>query len=95
MADVLIRKTIPLSAQEAQLVEQAREAGNSLHEALLYLVGFDATRSEAATLHALLSLAFATLREEAAHADYARLAAALDDEDNDFECTMRSRQRDR
>jgi hypothetical protein len=91
----IVRKTVPLSSQEAALIEHARTSGTPLHRALVELGGESATRSEAATLHALVSFALTALREQAALHDYEQLAAARDEEDAAYATAMRRRVRDR
>jgi hypothetical protein len=89
------RKTVPLTPEEAALIDLARRAGTPQHRALVHLAGADAARSEAATLHALVSFALTALGEQIALDDYERLAAAKDEEDAQYEETMRRRTRDR
>jgi hypothetical protein len=91
----IARKTIPLTDEEAALVERARQTGTPQHAALVRLAGEDVTRSEAATLHALVRFALTALGEEVAVHDYERLAAARDAEDEEYERSMRRRTRDR
>jgi hypothetical protein len=95
MTDVIVRKTVPLSAPEAALVERARTAGTPQHDALVRLVGGEVPGSEAATLHALIGVALTALGEQIALADYAELAASRDSEDEEHETLMRGRVRDR
>jgi hypothetical protein len=94
MVDIT-RKTVPLTGEEAALVERAREAGTAQHAALVRLAGEDVSRSEAATLHALVRFALTRLGEEIAMHDYEQLAAARDAEDEEYERSMRRRTRDR
>jgi hypothetical protein len=89
------RKTVPLSPHEVALIERARQAGTPQYEALVRLVGEGATRSEAATMHALVSFALTALGEQVALYDYEQLAASRDDEDAQYEAVMRRRTRDR
>lgn len=95
MMDAITRKTVPLTRQEAVLIERAREAGTPLHRALVEIVGESAVRSEAATLHALVAFALTALGEQVALHDYEQLAAARDDEDKAYSAAMRRRVRDR
>src|SRR5947208_1838787 len=89
------RKTVPLAPHEAAFIERARRAGTPQHEALVRLVGEGATKSEAATMHALVSFALTALGEQVALYDYEQLAASRDDEDAAYESAMRRRARDR
>ncbi|HCU49884.1 MAG TPA: hypothetical protein DGG94_08810 [Micromonosporaceae bacterium] len=91
----MTRKTVPLTSQEAELIERAREAGTPQHEAFVKLLGKAPTRSEAATLRALVGLALHQLGEEVALSDYERLAASRDAEDEAFDKAMRRRRGDR
>jgi hypothetical protein len=95
MSETTIRKTVPLTGQEAALVERARTHGTPQHEALIRLVGSDVPRSDAATLHALLAFALNALGEQIALDDYEQLAASRDTEDEGYERAMRRRVRDR
>jgi len=95
MTEVMIRKSVPLTGREADLIQRAREAGTPQHDALVRLVGGDIGGSEAATLRALLTIGLHALTEELALDDYERLAASRDAEDDQFETTMRRRVRDR
>lgn len=95
MADVVTRKTVPLSTDEAALVERARTAGTPQYEALVRLAGADVVRSEAATLHALVAFGLTTLGEQIALHDYELLAASRDEDDAEYERAMRRRVRDR
>lgn len=87
------RKSVTLTPAELELIELAREAGTSWNEALVRLRGPDATRSEAATLHALIGLALTKLGDEVAMRDYEQLAASRDDEDEAFDTALRQRRR--
>lgn len=82
-----------LTPAELELIELAREAGTSWNEALVRLRGAEATRSEAATLHALIGLALAKLGDEVAMRDYEQLAASRDEEDEAFDAALRRRRR--
>ncbi len=95
MAESTIRKTVPLTSDEASLIEQARTAGTPYHTALTQLVGADVTRSEAATLRALVTYGLEALGEQVALDGYAQLAASRDAEDEAYAATMRRRNRDR
>lgn len=95
MADLMIRKSVPLTPSEVALVQRARADGTPLHEALARLAGGDVGTSEAATLRAILTLGIDTLMEELSMQDYAHLAAARDAEDEAYETAMRRRSRAR
>lgn len=95
MTDAISRKTVPLTGVEAALVEQARTAGTPYHAALTQLVGEDVTRSEAATLHALVAYGLDALGEQVALDGYAHLAASRDAEDEQYAAMLRRRTRDR
>ena len=95
MADAIARKTVPLTSAEVTLVEQARTAGTPYHAALAQLVGEDAARSEAATLHALVAYGLSALGEQVALDGYAQLAASRDAEDEQYAAMLRRRTRDR
>ncbi len=88
-----IRKTVPLTPDELTLIETLRTVGTTEHSALLDLAGAGADRSEATTLHALISLGIATLEDRVAERGYAELAATRTDEDREFHDAMRSRRR--
>jgi hypothetical protein len=94
MTETVIRKSVPLTNQEAILVERAR-AGGVQHEALVRLVGAEVPASEAATLHALIAFALNALGDQIALHDYEQLAASRDDEDEQYGQAMRRRVRDR
>lgn len=89
-----IRKSVPLTPDEAALVSDARTEGSATHDALTELLGPDATRSEAATLQALVHLGATVVKERAMDHGYAALAAMRDDEDRAYEAAMRKRVRD-
>jgi hypothetical protein len=89
------RKSVPLTAEEAALIERARQIGTPQHEALVRLVGESATRSEASTMHALISFALTALGEQIAMYDYEQLAASQDAEDEAYKAAIRRRTRDR
>lgn len=94
MSDTLSqRKSVTLTPAELELIELAREAGTPWNEALIRLQGRDATRSEAATLHALIGLALTKLGDEVALKDYELLAASRDEEDEAFDAALRHRRR--
>lgn len=95
MADTIARKTVPLTSQEAAFLERARQAGTPQYEALVRLAGEAVTRSEAATLHALIAYAVNAIGEEVAMRDYEQLAAAQDEDDRGYAVAMRQRVRDR
>ncbi len=95
MAEATVRKTVPLTREEAAMVERARTAGTALHEALVHLAGGEVASSEAATLHALVAFGLTALGEQVAMHDYEQLAASRDDEDREYERVMRRRVRDR
>lgn len=95
MTETQLRKTVPLTSREAALVERARTAGTPQHQALTRLVGAEVASSEAATLHALVAFGLTALGEQIALDDYEQLAASRDDEDAEYEQTMRRRVRDR
>jgi hypothetical protein len=95
MTEAVVRKTVPLTAREAALVDRARSQGTPHHEALVRLVGGDIGSSEAATLHALLAFALSALAEQIALDDYEQLAASRDADDQEYARTMRRRVRGR
>jgi hypothetical protein len=86
---------VALSPQEVALIERARQAGTPQHEALVRLVGEGATKSETATMHALVSFALTALGEQVGLYDYEQLAAARDTEDEAYRAAIRRRTRDR
>jgi hypothetical protein len=88
-----IRKTVPLTAGELAILDAARTAGTTEHQALLDLAGAGADKSEAAALRALLSLGIATLEDRVAEQGYRELAAVQTEEDRAFHEAMRSRRR--
>jgi hypothetical protein len=89
------RKTVPLTSAEASTIEQARTKGTPFHAALTELVGEDAARSEAATLHALVAYGLQALGEQVALDAYAKLAESRDAEDEEYSAVLRRRDRDR
>jgi hypothetical protein len=89
------RKTVPLSSAEAFVIEQARTKGTPFHAALKELVGEDAARSEAATLHALVAYGLHALSEQVALDGYAKLAESREAEDEEYSAVLRRRDRDR
>ena len=95
MADPITRKTVPLTGAEAAVIEQARTTGTPYHAALSQLIGEDAARSEAATLHALVAYGLNALGEQVALDSYEQLAASRDAEDEEYASTLRGRVRDR
>jgi hypothetical protein len=95
MADAPTRKTVPLTRAEAAVIEQARTAGTPYHTALSVLVGEEAARSEAATLHALVAYGLHALEEQVALDSYAQLAESRDVEDEEYAAALRRRARDR
>lgn len=86
---------MPLSGAEAAVIEQARTAGTPYHAALTELIGADAARSEAATLHGLVAYGLNALGEQVALDSYAQLAESRDAEDEEYASTLRRRARDR
>ena|SRR5882757_8403039 len=92
--DTPIRKSVPLTPDEVAALNAARTDGSPAHEALVELLGHDATGSEAATLQALVQLGFSVVRERAMDHGYAALAAMQDQDDRDYEAVMRQRVRD-
>ena len=86
---------MPLTGVEAAIIDQARTAGTPYHAALAQLIGEDVTRSEAATLHALVSYGLNALGEQVALDSYAQLAASRDTEDEQYAAMLRRRTRDR
>lgn len=88
-----IRKTVPLTKDELDTLEAARVEGSAAYEALTELVGTGAGKSEAATLHAAMSLGVAAINERIQARGYAALAAAQDDEDRAYHAAMRRRPR--
>lgn len=89
-----VRKSVPLTRDELNLLETARNQGSPAYNALIELLGDDeATRSEAAILHAAITLGVATLRERISEKGYAALAAMQDDEDRAYHAAMRRRPR--
>ncbi|HXT90112.1 MAG TPA: hypothetical protein VN714_12740 [Trebonia sp.] len=88
-----IRKSVPLTPDEQAALDAARAEGNPVHDALTELAGPAATRSEAATLQALLHLGLNAVRERAQDHGYAALAAEQDDEDRAYHAAMRRRPR--
>ena len=95
MMESIARKTVPLTGAEASLIDQARTAGTPYHTALTQLLGEEVTRSEAATLHALVTYSLNALGEQVALDSYAQLAASRDTEDEAHAAMMRRRTRDR
>jgi Zn-dependent M32 family carboxypeptidase len=93
MTTEAIRKTVPLTQDEAELLEAARIEGTAAHEALIELLGPGVTKSEAATLHAALQLGLDALKDRISERGYAALAAAQTDEDKAFHEAMRKRGR--
>lgn len=94
MTSETIRKTVPISPAELAILDASRIKGSPANVALIDLLGPDATRSEAATLHGALSLGLAVIQERIADHGYAALAAAQDDEDRAYHAAMRNRRRD-
>ena len=95
MAEAMTRKTVPLTGAEVSVIDQARISGTPYHAALTQLVGEDATRSEAATLHALIAYGLSALGEQVALDSYAKLAESRDAEDEEYAALLRRRNRDR
>ncbi|HZU54816.1 MAG TPA: hypothetical protein VFA06_03000 [Actinocrinis sp.] len=93
MSTETIRKSVPLNAAEQAALSEARIDGTPVHDALAELVGPDATRSEAATLQALLHLGLRAVKERVDEHGYAALAAARTEEDWAFHRAMRARRR--
>jgi hypothetical protein len=86
---------VPLSRTEVLAIEQARTQGTPFHAALTELVGEDAARSEAATLHALVAYGLRALGEQVALDAYAKLAESQNAEDEEYAAALRRRDRDR
>jgi hypothetical protein len=87
------RRNVPIDPDELAIVEAARDQGSPAYQALVELVGPVAVRSEAATLHAALSLGLGVIKERVAEHGYAALAASQTDEDREFHAIMRQRRR--
>lgn len=93
MSAETIRKSVPLAPDEQAALAQARTDGTPVHDALTELAGLDATRSEAATLQALLHLGLRAVKDRVEEHGYAALAAARTEEDRAFHRAMRARRR--
>jgi len=87
------RKTVSLTGEELATVEAARTQGSAAHDALVELSGPAATRSETATIQALVQLGVNVVKEKAMDRGYAALAAMQDDEDRAYRAAMRRRPR--
>jgi hypothetical protein len=94
MTTETIRKTVPITADELAILDASRTEGSAAYQAVTELLGPDATRSEAATLHGALALGLSVIQERIADHGYAALAAAQDDEDRAYHAAMRNRRRD-
>lgn len=88
------RKAVPLTQDELDALIAARTEGTALNGALIDFAGGGAVRSEASTLHALVTLGLAQLNERALAQGYARLVADADDEDRAYRAAMRQRRRE-
>lgn len=91
----MARKTVPLTEAEVSLIGQARTAGTPYHAALTQFFDEGVTRSEAATLHALVTYSLNVLGEQVALDGYAHLAESRNAEDEEYATMMRHRTRDR
>jgi hypothetical protein len=85
------RKTVALTGEELATVEAARTQGSSAYNALVELIGPAATRSETATIQALVQLGVNVVKEKAMTSGYAALAAMQNDEDRAYHATARRR----
>lgn len=94
MSAETIHKSVPLTREELASLEAARTDGTAVYDALAELIGPEATRSEAATLKALIHLGFTVVKERAMDNGYAAHAASQDQEDRGYEAAMRKRVRD-
>jgi hypothetical protein len=94
MTTETIRKTVPITADELAMLDASRTEGSDAYAAVTELLGPDATRSEAATLHGVLALGLSVIQDRIAEHGYAALAAAQDDEDRAYQAAMRRRRRD-
>lgn len=90
MMDAAARKTVPVDPAELSKVHLAMQDGTPWHAALVRRCGPAASRSEAATLQALIGIALHTLGEEVAERDYKLLAASRDTEDAQYDQAVRS-----
>lgn len=92
----VVRKSIPLAADELTLTDQVRTPGTRERAAVEAVMGPLPERlSEAQALSALISVAQATVREKVTSSGYADYAAALDGEDRAFAAATRVRRTDR
>ncbi|HEV2639713.1 MAG TPA: hypothetical protein VGX23_31565 [Actinocrinis sp.] len=94
MTTETIRKTVPITPDEQAILDESRTKGSAAYQALTDLLGPEAARSEAATLHGALTLGLSVIRERMADQGYTALAAAQDDEDRAYHAAMRNRRRD-
>lgn len=88
---VKIRKPVPLSPVEVELLTRLRTAGSWQHETLRRVAGDDAVTSEASTLHALVDLGFQRLSDLALELGYDTIAHEHDGEDDAYEAALRRR----
>lgn len=88
-----VRKSIPLTVEDQATLDRLRNQDTPEYTALTTLAGPDATRSEAATLHALILLGQQVIQEHALTLGYTHLAASQDDEDHAYHAAMRRRRR--
>jgi hypothetical protein len=88
-----VRKSVPLTSDEAAALDAARTEGTAIHDALTELAGPGAVRSDATALQAILHLGLNALQDRVSEQGYKALAAAGTDEDRDFHQAMRARRR--
>ena len=90
----LTRKSVPVTAEDARTVERVREP-HSMERAALAELGIElsANPSEAEALQALIEAGRAAVQQQVMVSGYAALAASQNDEDHEYEQTMRQRRR--
>ena len=88
------RKSVPVTAEDAQAVERVRQP-QSVERAALAALGIELSEnpSEAEALQALIEAGRAAVQQQVMVSGYAALAASQNDEDHEYEQTMRQRRR--
>jgi hypothetical protein len=76
-----------------ETLTSARTPGSTLHNVLTELAGDDATRSEATTLHALVTLGKRVIQDRALENGYAAWAATTTGDDRAEQQALRNRHR--
>lgn len=78
---VMTRKSVPLTPEQIETLSELRAPDTREHEVAVEMVALSEHPSEAAALHALVTLGYRCLKDAVLERGYAELAASETDED--------------